>query len=535
MTKLQNWVVPACLTIWIVLCGAAKPPTITQQLHVRFRPDSKSLAIDGSWLMPPRQADQSSWSFFLSPTMSNLRITRLACGKSAIPVTSLTSAPSGGDTAWTITSTGHCGAATPLRMSFAYESLRGAPQLQVSEDSAFAGGFGEIWYPQADFKILDTAQIQLEAPREFSGIATGRLIRSHTKRGMRVSTYLITRPAKLAFAIGRYLTGGTSQPFPTRLLAMPPASGLHSKAIELSHLLAPLEVAFGPAPERPLSLVEVRFGKSVAGTSEFGMIFALHAQITGPFDPAYWAHEFSHQWWGIAIRPTAKTPGAVLLTEGMAQYGALLALEATQGRAAVAHYRWADKRDSILGYLRFLARGDDRPLVGTPPSTDDEVLRLHNMATSKGAILLSQLEWIVGCARFHALLQSFFRAHQETTVAWQDLEDEIRAGTAHRFDWWFEQWLHQGGAPSFDVSPRIDGRDIIVRVTQRTPSLWRLIIPLRACEAAGEENFSIDTTEHDKVIRLHARTAVSSVLIDPDALIPNLQARNLPEPRHSCP
>jgi aminopeptidase N len=115
------------------------------------------------------------------------------------------------------------------------------------------------------------------------------------------------------------------------------------------------------------------------------------------------------------------------------------------------------------------------------------------------------------------------------------LEDEIRAGTAHRFDWWFEQWLHQGGAPSYDVSTKMDGRDVVVRVTQHTLSPWRLIIPLRACEAGGEENFSVDTTEPEKVVRLQARTAVSSVLIDPDALIPNLQARNLPEPRHSCP
>jgi aminopeptidase N len=502
-------------------CWMSPAAATSYDLKIHFEVHS-GIAISGLWSMPLKDSASSEWSFFLSPAIGGLKLDRITCGKSRLRLKSLVPTQSGGDTSWKLTTATPCAARTPIQLAFHYRVIANAPQLQVTQDAAFAGGFGEIWYPQESFKILDTALLHIDTPVGFRSIATGERIGS-VRHGNRIeSSFRATIPAKLAFAIGKYVEAATSTPFPTRLLAVPPAPDAAKKAVGLSALLAPLETAFGPAPQRTLALVEVKFGGKVAGTSEYGMIFAERSQIVGPLDAPYWAHEFSHQWWGLSVRAASGTSGAVLLTEGMAQYGASLALEATQGRAAAAEYRRIDKKDSLEAYQRIVRAQDDRPLVGKPPDTDDEVLRLHHLATSKGAILLSQLQWLVGKAKFQRILQSFLAAHRGSSASWSDLQDAIDAGTNNTYKWWFDQWLDQAGAPSFRVTWRISGPNVTVSVHQETAKPYRLLIPIRMCGPAGAEDTVIESSSVDTTVRLTASHSVGRLLVDPDMLVPNL-------------
>jgi len=515
----------SCFVVWLGVTSASPAPSPSHEISIRFDSTEPSLTISGLWRMPPRAQDSDQWTFYLSPVMTDVTITRLICGSSEIKVKALHSEPEGGDMLWHLTGMSPCPAAKPLTLWFRYKTARNAPQLQVTPNAAFAGGGGEYWYPQRAYKDLDTAVIRIDVPATFKTIATGDLVGSAIKGALREDIYRARNPSKLAFAIGRYTDVRLGRPFPIRLLTTSAsAARARGNARLLSRLLAPLERAFGPAPQRSLALVEVRFGGKVAGTSEYGMIFAEPEQFSGPFNPSYWAHEFSHQWWGISVRNRAGAPGSIFLTEGMAQYGALLGLENAFGRAAAAAYRATDVKDSIMAYRKLVAAGQDRALVGEPPNGQEEILRMHRLATSKGAILISQLAWLIGRDRFHRTLRQFLARNRGQSVAWADLENAINADTQQRYRWWFDQWLRAPAAPDFEVSTNFSGNRVEIAIRQYGPKPYRLMIPVEVCGRWGTQELKIPSSASRSTTRVKARGPVTDVRIDPDVLVPNLRA-----------
>jgi hypothetical protein len=250
-----------CTVAWGGLVSASPARSLTHEISIRFDNVQSTLLISGLWRIPPRAQGSNQWTFYLSPVMADVAITRLECGSSEIKVKALRAEPQGGDTLWHLTGMSPCPAATPLTLWFRYKTARNAPQLQVTPDAAFAGGGGEYWYPQRAYKDLDTAVIRIDAPAMFKTIATGDLAGSAIKGARREDIYRAQSPSKLAFAIGRYTDVRLGRPFPIRLLTTSTsASRARDNARLLSRLLAPLEGAFGPAPQRSLALVEVRFG-----------------------------------------------------------------------------------------------------------------------------------------------------------------------------------------------------------------------------------------------------------------------------------
>jgi hypothetical protein len=518
----------------LVLSGVAASATTSRELTLLY--DGRSgLSIRGSWSLPAKDTATSEWSFYLSPKMGDFKVDRATCGGAPLAIQLLTFSEEGGDRLWKLVSKSPCSAGKPLLIRFHYRVKSVAPQLQVGMDGAFAGGSGELWYPQESFRALDTGLTKIVTPVGFTSIATGVLVRSIRRRNRIETRFRADKPSKLAFAIGRYSNASSLKPFPIRLLAVPPIPDGNKKAETLSRLLAPLQEAFGPAPERSLALVEVKFGGRVAGTSEYGMIFAERSKVVGPFDPPYWAHEFTHQWWGVSIHPKSGSPGAELLTEGMAQYGASLALENVEGKAAAAEYRRIDPKDSLAAYQKLVVAGQDRPLVGPIPRNDDEVIIMHHLATSKGSILLSQLEWLVGRESFHAVLRSFLNVHRGTSVSWDDLESAISTATKGQYRWWFDQWLHGAGAPSFSVRYSISGFEAEVTLHQEPPQPYHLLIPIRLCTAAGEQASLLESTSADARLTFHADAAITKLLVDPDMLVPNLNPRGVSAvAQHTC-
>ncbi|HEX7050866.1 MAG TPA: hypothetical protein VF188_11730 [Longimicrobiales bacterium] len=185
---------------------------------------------------------------------------------------------------------------------------------------------------------------------------------------------------------------------------------------------------FGPYPYGQLNLVE-----------HPGHGMGMHAEATtidyqegfNLLDPgadpggldmpfAVVAHEVSHQWWGSQIA-YAPVEGAGLLSESLAWYAAMGAVEETLGRD---HLRVLRGRMSNLGEAGFIARKR-----GTPP-----LLRARGwfMNYRKGPFAMYALSEYIGEERVNGALRRLIEAHRSgepprpTTL---DLYRELQAVT----------------------------------------------------------------------------------------------------------
>jgi aminopeptidase N len=163
------------------------------------------------------------------------------------------------------------------------------------------------------------------------------------------------------------------------------------------------------------------------------------------------AHEAAHSWWGNTVNTTG--PGSRMGSEALAQYGAVLAIEALEGKAAVRDFLDFSRLgynplQCALGYFHIWREGEDVALGELDDGPSD-----HNLSDSKGMWFYHMTRDRLGDAAFfgalHKLLADF--AARPMRVS------DIRAAflTAAPADsglaGFLDQWLYRTGAPVLDT------------------------------------------------------------------------------------
>lgn len=433
--------------------GGTAAAQSSYDLVITAERERASVTVGGVWIWPVQEQASAEPEFRLSRVMRSLRVLWMQCGPDPVSVLSSERRSDGGDDLWRLRLSRACPKGQPLRMAFQARSEGKAPQFRVGATDGFATGGGELWYPQRTFADRDTGTLTLDLPRDLTGIATGVEVGRETRADRTRLRFESRVPGKLAFAFGRYKEARVVAPFPVRVLTFADDVSARDTADALSRSLAPLAEAFGPSPVAELAAVEVDFQSQVAGTSEYGMIFAEPGKFRGGFDLPYWAHEFGHQWWGNSVRAARPSTGATLLTEGLAQYGALHALERVEGPETAARYRRDGRngriREALAGYRELVASGRDRPAAGAWVTTgnQEDILLAHRLAVSKGALLLDQLARRMGRERLHAVLRRFHAQHAGKAAIWAELEAELRATAGLTLAAEIRAWFSDPGVP----------------------------------------------------------------------------------------
>lgn len=184
------------------------------------------------------------------------------------------------------------------------------------------------------------------------GVAPGEMRRTWTENGRRYVHYLTDAPISNAWTI-------TSANYAVHRAKWRPSAG-SGQAVDIEIFHHPTHTAnlgrmvhgvqatlaynsrqFGPYPHRQLRLVEYpsppdRLGMTAhSGLVTYAEGFSLVRPADDPrkidFPFAVVAHEMGHQWWGHQLTP-ASVEGAPLLTESLAWYSGMLAVEETFGR-----------------------------------------------------------------------------------------------------------------------------------------------------------------------------------------------------------
>ncbi|HEX6041559.1 ABC transporter permease/M1 family aminopeptidase [Longimicrobium sp.] len=165
--------------------------------------------------------------------------------------------------------------------------------------------------------------------------------------------------------------------------------------------------AFGPYPHPVLRLVEFpryqRFARSYPAMVVFSEGTSLLARVRGDvLDTPYLvtAHELGHQWWGNQMMG-ADVQGSPMLSETLAQYGAILVMEREHGDEAVHRFL----RTLHVEYLN--RRGNHgNPEVPLMLTGDHDHIHYR-----KGAVVMYALRDYLGEARVNAALRRVVQEH----------------------------------------------------------------------------------------------------------------------------
>ncbi|MBI4429971.1 MAG: HEAT repeat domain-containing protein, partial [Ignavibacteriales bacterium] len=177
------------------------------------------------------------------------------------------------------------------------------------------------------------------------------------------------------------------------------------------------------------------------------------------------AHELAHHWFGDNL--TCKSLSYIWLNESFASYCMMLWEEDRHGREYLQSQAWM----ALQTYLNFVRTSHIiRPLEYHYFDSREQI---YNNETTyiKGAVVLHMLRWVMGDEDYFNALGYYMKKHEFTNVETSDLRVAIEEATGQNLQWFFDQWIHGGGHPRFEVTYTYlpDRKKIALSINQVQP------------------------------------------------------------------
>jgi len=460
-------------------------------LSIRVVPDARRLEVAGTLSLPAANFPRDSLELSLSELMSDFRVEVVgpdsAAGHAQTEKVAVRpySRPGWGTATWRVHLPHQINANVPPLLRFSYEG--GGPQtsfiFSLESEVCFGAGIGTAWYPeiedgpvQPDGRLRGlrgTGSLKFFVPPGYVLESQGTSLSKPEEISRGEFRFNIDYPVFFAFVAGRYTVQHGRGRIPTSLYLLKARANADSYLTGSEKVLESLVHEFGPYPHPAFAILEVpseqadRAGFSGASLESF--ILSNTDFLDKDFNTAFFGHEISHQWWGNLVR-SKSVQGRWMMSEGMAQYGSLRAVEMLKGAAAAERYRRTGYPDYIsdqnaLGYFTLIAKGTDHRLSDLPQ--DGDLSRA--LSNSKGFIVWDMLSREVGRRRFSQILQNFIRKHAYQRVEWNKYLEEIEDGAGRNLRWFCDQWFERTGAPAFEINWKQEGRRLHGVITQTSP------------------------------------------------------------------
>lgn len=164
-----------------------------------------------------------------------------------------------------------------------------------------------------------------------------------------------------------------------------------------------------------------------------------HQTITsqGTFPERRNVHELSHMWWGDSI--TCKNWHHIWLNEGFARYAESLWHEKKPGGSYAAYmdhmqlYRPSSYGGTVYRY---------------DISTSSDIFSI-TYAYNKGSWVMHMLRHVLGDTVFFDSLAAYRAAYEGTAADTEDFQAVVESVSGLDLDWFFQEWIYQGGAPYY--------------------------------------------------------------------------------------
>jgi len=166
------------------------------------------------------------------------------------------------------------------------------------------------------------------------------------------------------------------------------------------------------------------------------------------------AHELAHQWFGDLV--TARASAHHWLQESFATHYDMVYQGEAFGRD---HFDWV--RINNAWQALKASQNDLKPIA-------------HSGAGSarhypKGASVLEMLKYVVGKEEYNAAVKHYLQKHAYGNVDSEDLLVAFHEELGLSLDWFWEEWIYQGGEPHYQVEFKADGKQASFYVQQIHP------------------------------------------------------------------
>jgi tetratricopeptide (TPR) repeat protein len=139
----------------------------------------------------------------------------------------------------------------------------------------------------------------------------------------------------------------------------------------------------------------------------------------------------------------------------------------------------------------------------------------HELADSKGFLVLDLLSRTVGRERFREALRGITRTYAFRSVTWEEFLAAVRRASDEDLGWFFAQWFERTGAPDWRVVWKQAGRDVHLEITQ-DPPLYRQRIEVELTGRDGRHaRRRVDVKDARTDVSWATDLRVRSVALDP--------------------
>ena len=376
------------------------------------------------------------------------------------------------------------------------------------------------WLPTIDHPY-DKARSQMvvTAPSHYQVVSNGLLIEesdlgngtrlTHWRQSVPIATWL--NVLGVAHFAVQHLDDFEGKPVQTWVYPQDREAGFHDFAVPTHAVLAYYSEHIGPYAYEKLANIQ---SNSVRGGMESASaIFYGDDAVTGQRS-LRWRnviiHEIAHHWFGNAV--TESDWDDVWLSEGFATYFTLLFREHAYGREDFQ----SGLRDSRDRVYRFYEKNPDYRVVHD--QLDDMSKVTTGMQYQKGAWTLHMLRHLVGTETFWEGIREYYGRYHNGSASTADFQRVMEEVSGMALDWFFDQWLRQGGVPMIagswshsDGALRLDLRQTQPRYRFRLP----LDVQLHFDDGSTQAETILMSGDVEHFTFATARPP-SAVVLDPD-------------------
>jgi peptidase M1-like protein len=517
MCRIAALVLAGCLSIVSIAARGNDAPTAEYDMTIQLMPETHHMSVAALIGLPPSNTSRSTIELGLSALMTNLNIEIVEPPESAGPATAEVTKSGRDINHWVIRPRQPFTAGKPIRIRMSYDGGEGIGfTFYLGPEGSF-GGQNAFWYPQLE-DTRGKGRLVFSVPAGYTVLSTGARRSETADEAAGRFEFINNVPTRFAFAAARYTVLRHDGVVPMRIYLLRPRSAATAYLDGASKVLSTLVKEFGPYRYAEFAIAEVPSEQankaSFSGASMNGFMLANEASLDAPFNLAFYGHEIGHQWWGNVVTHTGSA-GNYMLDEAMAQFGSLRVVEAIEGAVAAEEYRRTGYPGYSFsqcgyGYLLSSEMGKDHALGDLLNDNWS-----HELADSKGFLVLDLLSRTIGRERFRGVLHDITHDYAFRSVTWDEFLRAIRRASPVSLDAFFSQWLQRTGAPEWHVTWQQTGERVRGTITQPTP-LYRERLEVELTGENGEHaTHPVDASGAVTRFAWATPFRVRSVVVDP--------------------